>query len=210
MTDAEVRRTVPAWIWGGALLAASAVAPSALTMVAPGGGSVARVVISALFAASLVVFAFGVRGQGSIVDRRPGGVIALMVLAFVPPLIDLVTPTTVSEDQVASLTVVSYVQLAIAVAAALAAVVAIGRADAVPRPWRWAPAGGLAVIVIVSVVPQIIGVALQGRAVDEFLWLFSLGSLVMLAVPLALGILAMVLGARGIAAPSPQIYPPAA
>lgn len=211
MTDAEVRTPVPAWIWGGALLAASAVAPLAARAVAPGGfGAGVAVVTALLFAASLVVFAFGLRGKGSIVAGRAPGIAALLVLAIVPPIIEVAIPVATTEQDIPRLQIFSVAQLAVTAAAALAAVVAIGRAGAVPRPWRWAPAWGLAVIVVASALPQIVAVSASGQGLDDLMGLFALGSLVIVVVPLALGILAMVLGARGLAAPSPQIYPPTA
>jgi len=211
MTDAEVRRPVRAWLWAGALLAASAAVPIALRAAAPGGyGLVGLIATSALFAASLVVFAFGLGGEGSVVGRRPGGVVALLVLAFVPPIVELALPQSVSPEQIAQLQVVWYIQIAVSAAAALGAVVAVGRAGVVPHPWRWAPAWGLLAIAVTQALPQVVGVAMQGRSVDEFMWLFTLGSLMILMVPLALGVIAMVLGARGLARPNPQIYPPAA
>lgn len=210
MTDAEIRKPVPAWIWGGALLAASAVVPTAVRAVAPGGfGSGVAIVTAVLFAASLLVFAFGLRGQGSIVARRPPGMAALLVLAVLPPVVELALSALATGQDISLLQILSFTQLAVTAAAALVAVVAIGRAAVVPRPWQWAPAWGLAVIVATSALPQIALVGASGQDPQGLLWLFALGSLVILTVPLALGILAMVLGARGQAAPSPQIYPPA-
>ncbi len=210
MTDAEVRKPVPAWIWGGALLAASAVVPIATRAAAPAGWGAAPVVVStALFAASLVIFAFGLRGEGSVVDRRRLGVVALLVWAVVPLVVQLATSGPIPEDQISLYTAVSYGQLAVTAAAALAAVVTIGRAAVLPPRWRWAPAWGLAVIAVAVVVPQVVAVAMQGRNTQDLIGLFMLTSLLIFAVPLCLGILAMMLGARGLAAPSPQVYPPA-
>jgi hypothetical protein len=142
MTDAEIRKPVPAWIWGGALLAASAVVPTAVRAVAPGGfGSGVAIVTAVLFAASLLVFAFGLRGRGSIVARRPPGMAALLVLAVLPPIVELALSALATEQDISLLQILSFAQLA-AAAAALVAVVAIGRAAVVPRPWQWAPAWG--------------------------------------------------------------------
>ena len=59
-------------------------------------------------------------------------------------------------------------------------------------------------------LPQIAAVSASGTGLDDLMGLFVLGSLVALAMPLALGILAMVLGARGLTVASAQIYPPVA
>lgn len=211
MTDAEVRKPVPAWIWGGALLAASAVVPTGVRAVAPGGlGSGVAIVAIVLFAASLVVFAFGLRGRGSIVARRPSGVAALLVLAILPPLVELAIPALSNEQDIPRLQILSAVHLAVTAAAALVAVVAIGRAAVIPRPWHWAPAWGFAAMAVTFALPQIAAVSASGTGLDDLTGLFVLGSLVALAMPLALGILAMVLGARGLTVASAQIYPPAA
>lgn len=210
MTDAEVRKPVPAWIWGGALLAASAVVPTAMRAVAPGGlGSAVAIVTAVLFAASLVIFAFGFRDGGSVVDRRRTGVVALLVLAVVPFVMKLATSGPIAEDQIPLYTVVSYVQLAVTAAAALVAVVTTGRVGVLPPRWRWAPAWGLAVIALAVALPQVVGVAMAGRNTQDLIGVFTVASLLIFAVPLTLGVLAMLLGARGLATPSPQVYPPA-
>lgn len=210
MTDAEVRKPVPAWMWGGALLAASAVVPTAMRAVAPGTfGAAVAVVAAALFAASLVIFAFGLRGEGSVVDRRRTGVVALLVMAIVSLTMRFVTVGPISEDQIALFSVASYVQLAVISAAALVAVVTIGRAGVLPSRWRWAPAWALALIAIAVALPQVVGVAMAGRNTQDLIGVFAVSSLLIFAVPLALGILAMLLGARGVAVVSAQVYPPA-
>ncbi len=207
MTDATMRQSVPAWVWGGGLLAASAVVPlvGGIGVISSTGIWVGRV----LFAAALAVFAFGLRGSGSVVARRPLGVTALLVLGIAPLLIDLVTPSQVDESSVWMLQVSAYVQLAITAAAALVAVVQIARASIVPNPWRWAPAWALAVVAVVYAVPQVIGVAVGFDGSDGIaLGVVLLANAVLLLIPLALGILAMLLGTRGVVSAPTQIYPP--
>ena len=65
-----------AWVIGGALLMGSVVVSAPLSPYFGGG-----VIKAALFAAALVVFAFGIRGSGSVTARRPLGTTALVVLA---------------------------------------------------------------------------------------------------------------------------------
>jgi len=214
MSDADVRRPVPAWLWGGGLLAASAVLPMlgpdvSLTPVLVWTGRL-------LTAAAYAVFALGIRREGSIVARRPLGVIALLLMAFVPSIIELVTPAAEiptdsgMPENLWLLQLLGYVSLAIWAAAALVAVVEIGRARVVPDPWRWAPAAGLALGAALYVVSQVALVAVGAQGVQEFATLLAISSAVgAVLVPLALGILAMVLGARGRPAAPAQVYPPA-
>ncbi len=99
--------------------------------------------------------------------------------------------------------------------AALAGVVAIGRAGVVGHPWRWAPLWGLAAVVGVNVLLQGAGVAL-GSQPDGLLVLNALAGfaqLVTTLVPLLLGLLAVVLGSRFDPPAHPrasgvQVYPP--
>lgn len=208
MTDAEVRRTEPSWIWGGGLLAASAVVPWAL---GPGGaGTLTRTLAGLLFLAAMAVFAFGLRGAGSVVARRGAGMVALLVLGITPLLFSLVAPTQVDLSDMALLQTLGYVELAVTAAAALVAVVEIARARVVPGPWRWAPAIGLAVVVGVQVIGQIVGVAVGPQGLEHWGVALALGGFVSaVVVPLVLGGAAMALGGRGLPAASPRIYPSA-
>lgn len=215
MSDADVRRPVPAWLWGGGLLAASA----ALPMLGQSfyGTPVLLWTARLLAAAALVVFALGVRGEGSVVARRPVGMVALFVLAIVPPLIELLTPALVMPSTTSGLPdnlwlvqVMGYGGIAIAGAAALVAVVEIARARVVPDPWRWAPAWALAAIAGTYVLSQVLIVAAGAAALETYATLLAITGAAAALVPLALGILAMVLGARGLAAAPAQVYPPPA
>jgi len=215
MSDADVRRPVPAWLWGGGLLAASA----ALPMLGQSfyGTPVLLWTARLLAAAALVVFALGVRGEGSVVARRPVGTVALFVLAIVPPLIELLTPALVMPSTTSGLPdnlwlvqVMGYGGIAIAGAAALVAVVEIARARVVPDPWRWAPTWALAAIAGTYVLSQVLIVAAGAAALETYAALLAITGAAAALVPLALGILAMVLGARGLAAAPAQVYPPPA
>lgn len=215
MSDADVRRPVPAWLWGGGLLAASA----ALPMLGQSfyGTPVLLWTARLLAAAALVVFALGVRGEGSVVARRPVGTVALFVLAIVPPLIELLTPALVMPSTTSGLPdnlwlvqVMGYGGIAIAGAAALVAVVEIARARVVPDPWRWAPTWALAAIAGAYVLSQVLIVAAGAAVLETYATLLAITGAAAALVPLALGILAMVLGARGLAAAPAQVYPPPA
>ena len=64
-------------IGGGLLLASVVITVIALPPLLP----YAEMVGPALFSAALLVFAFGVRGEGSVTARRPVGTITLALLA---------------------------------------------------------------------------------------------------------------------------------
>lgn len=69
-----------AWFIGGVLLLATVVLGVALqpavSLIVDGG-----TIGTTLFSASLLVFAFGIRGSGSVTARRPLGTAALTALA---------------------------------------------------------------------------------------------------------------------------------
>lgn len=108
---------------------------------------------SVLLAASLLVFAFGFRGQGSVTALQPLGTAALVVLAAASLLGDF--STLLGSASFDLMMAVANLGLLVQVAAAVVAVVQIGRAGVVPRPWNWAPAWCLAVIVVASLLYQV-------------------------------------------------------
>ncbi|WP_457100039.1 hypothetical protein [Microbacterium sp. P5_E9] len=95
-----------------------------------------------LFGASLLVFAWGVRGEGSVVARKAVGLTAMTVLGLWNFVLLLVGPPLLEanpgENLVSLLILIGLpVLLPIVV---IIAVVSIGRARAIPGLWRWAPA----------------------------------------------------------------------
>ena len=190
-----------AWLIGGALLIGSVVVSAPLSPYFGGG-----ILRAALFAAALVVFAFGIRGSGSVTARRPLGTAALVVLAAWVLLRSvawgLPWVNAVATDV---LTDVSYVDSVVQLAAALVAVVQIGRASVVPRPWKWVPAWALGAVV----VPSLLGLLLlavgalqepqassQSQALTLTMFVSALDGLARTVGPVFLGVLAIVLGDR--------------
>lgn len=205
MTDATVRQAVPAWIWGGALIVAQVFVSSTIGRFSPVGAWLGQ----ALFAAAMVVFAFGLRGRGSVVARQSVGVVALLMLAFVPPVFSLFIPSDIYLSDAGTAQTLGYLSVLIPAAAALVAVVTIGRARVVPDPWRWAPAWALAALAALYALTQVTFVALGDALGDPAtLAVFSAVSVVPVLVPVALGVLAIILGARGVASAPTQVYPP--
>lgn len=209
MTDAEVRTPVPSWVIGGALLIGSAVLPWVL---GPGPAMLVTAVIGRLlFLAAMIVFAFGMRGVGSVVAGRTLGVVALLVLGAAPLVFGLIPPQQVEPSDLGLLQLLGYSELAIEAAAALVAVVEIARARVIPGNWRFAPAIALAVVVLVQVIGQVVGVAAGSAGLEQAAVGLALGGFAAaILAPVALGIAAIALGARGLAVPNPQVYPPPA
>lgn len=210
MTDTEVSERALsdarlAWVIGGALLIATVVVSTPLSWYFGGG-----VIKAVLFAAALLVFAFGIRGSGSVTGRRPLGTAALVVLAawvlirrvaWGLPWVNAVG-TEVLMD-------VSYVDSVVQLTAALVAVVQIGRAGVIPRPWQWAPAWALGAVV----VPSLLGLLLLAVGATQgvlglTMFVSALDGLARTAGPVFLGVLAIVLGDRVGRAPAVPLQSP--
>lgn len=213
--DAEVRRPVVAWVWGGGLLVLVAVLP---VLGIPGTALMWLQTLA--FAAAMTIFAFGIRGEGSVVARRRSGVAALLLVAVILPLMDALTgwlfvidpadPSAV-PDWIGTAQIVNDAGLALWGAAALVAAAEIARAGVVPHPWRWAPLAALGVLAVVFLATRVIGTTTGGNGdPGAALALVTSWRAVAVLVPLALGVLSLVLGARGRSLPAQRVYPPVA
>ena len=141
---------------GGILLIAATlvVAVPAPTLRSVPGGEFAG---PALFSAALLVFAFGLRGAGSITARRPLGTAALALLAvwtFADGLLWRFTPLgSLPLDRPALLgTAIPLITAALAAVAC----VQIARAGVVPTPWNWAPTWALIAVVAPSLLQMLL------------------------------------------------------
>lgn len=206
-----------AWTLGGSLLIAHAVltlvGSGAMWLSFPGAGYV----LDVFWAAALVIFAFGIRGSGSVVAKRPVGVAALLVAAIMPFVITAVlavsTPSTIDAayDPTLNVTIMESL-LALGLAALVISCVVIAQAGAMPRRWRWMPL----ILVAVGAAPQLIATIAMVSIRDPWgqvgvaMALQAFGYLSTLAT-LALGILAIVLAPRDAPRPTDpvQVYPPA-
>lgn len=205
--DAKLAQTL-----GGSLLVAHAVvvfAANASPFLPPAGASY---VVTVLWTAALLTFAFGIRRSGSVVARQPVGVVALIVAA-VQPIVSRVLWAVVPLDVTApelSVMAGQALQL-ISLAALVVATVVIGRAGSVPHRLRWVPLIVLAVTAGAQVLLQIVGVTAPGGvdmgALAALYWaVTTIGTIGVLA----LGILAIVFAPGR--EPSPEravtVYPP--
>ncbi|SDO51701.1 hypothetical protein SAMN05216368_12110 [Cryobacterium flavum] len=182
---------------GGGLLLASVV----ITVIAqPPLFPYAEMVGPALFSAALFVFAFGVRGAGSVTARRPVGTIALALLALWL-LLGSVSYGLIGDDFSNAPTLFmafayadSFVQFALAVIA----VMQIARLGAVPAPWNWLPAGIVAAVTVTWLLLQLLGGGSPTIYGPNLLtWLLTgLDGLARIGGTVLLGLIAIVLADR--------------
>ncbi|MET0888467.1 MAG: hypothetical protein ABWX92_18680 [Mycetocola sp.] len=152
----NVRHT---WFVGGSLVLASLVLgwnspfPSPLFSVISALGTM-------LFAAALLVFAFGFRRAESVTARRPLGTAVLTILAvwilLSPLLTDVLLSGPIENEPSSALLVHSLIDPYLRFALALVAALQVGRTAVVPAPWTWAPAWALAVLTVPWVLGQVV------------------------------------------------------
>ena len=213
----------PSWVWGGGALIASALLPIVVSTAfaspdSPAGAlwTAGHWIGMAAFAGAMLLFAFGWQGHGSVVGRAVPGMVALCIFGLWGPLSSLgFGAVPFSDDTRALLTAFSYIDLVVWIGAGLVAVVAIGRARVLPRPWLWAPLWGFVAVVGVGALSQAVGVSVasQPDGLAVFGAMMGLMQLVAAVVPMLLGILGVVLGLRADASDrasrnAVQVYPP--
>jgi len=190
--DARARQRT--WVPGGALLVLSAL----VGFVARFDLAEFRFLMDAAWAAGVLLLVIGMGRAGSITGRRPFAsiVVILQVLIASPPvptflsgLIPRNTGNLYAEEDAG--TAIMFPYFAAVGVLTIAAVILIGLARALPRPWNWAPAGVLVASAVSSAVMMplfgLVGIgAVVGRVLYE----------VPGAGVLFLGVLAIVLGAR--------------
>jgi hypothetical protein len=201
-----------AWILGGSLLIAVGLLPMALqaaSVLVPG----LDLFGDALWAAALTVFAFGVRGAGSVVARRPLGVTALLVAGLLPLAgtlawrfvpVGSVTPGTAIP--------ITQIQLVLMLAALLTATVQVGRAPVVPSRLRWLPLIAVVVVAVAFAGAQIIAMQVPTLGQQVLSLFVAVTTLVPALALFAVGIAAIVAGAQLPPRADPatvQVYPPA-
>ncbi|MGN6427386.1 MAG: hypothetical protein ACTHMF_11260 [Leifsonia sp.] len=182
------------WILGGGLLLASVVVGvSTGPLIALLDAGI--VAAPPFVAAALIVFAFGVRGAGSITARRPVGTAAITVLALV-----LVAEPFLARAMTADgATAVGYGSALALTEGALAAigVTEIVRARVLPLPWLWAPAWALGACAAAWILHQVAGADARMSVPPVALSLVTVQGVLATGVPVFLGAIAIALGARG-------------
>jgi hypothetical protein len=184
-----------AWVIAGSLLLATVVVDVAFQ--APGLGVGAGIIGPALFSASLLVFAFGIRGSGSITARRPLGTVALTALAFWSLAVPIVMNLSLAGDRLPDwLLAFGFVDSFVRFALALVAVVQIARAGIVPAPWNWAAGWVLAAVAGVWLAEQVVAVGATQNAAFVVSTVLTVEGLVHIGGTVFLGVVAIVLANR--------------
>lgn len=215
-----------AWMIGGGMLAAYAVLQLVQT-ANPGLGVPAGSYVSELlWAGALLIFAFGVRRQGSVVGRNPFGITVLVIAAIVPLAADLVWNAVIanattsvmielpvfgsaqyesSDDGLKFASTVDRVIAIVSLVVPIVVGVVIGRARVLPPRWRWLP------LVVLALIPalQLLGMLVAATPGDHqaaLTWLAPVHRTISTLSTvgfLLLGILAIVF-AKHAAAPAEQ------
>lgn len=185
------------WVTGGAgLIVCGVLGMLQTNLVGMAGSEIIRVMTDAIFAASILLFAFGRSREASVVGRGPVGLAAMVVLALWP-LAKVVLGQSLGSPDDAAWVAFGYVSLIVPAAAGLVAAAQIARTGNVPAPWRWAPMWVLGGYAVAWAIPEIVFVSVRPDDIQAFADLFAvLGALVSLAGTLGLGILAIVLAVR--------------
>lgn len=160
----------------------------------------ANVVPALMFSAALVAFAIGDDRSTSVTARRPLGTISLVVLAawtFFTAMLRLKVPTPPLIETLLSF---GYIDQIVQFVLAIIVATQIARANTVPRPASLAPLWVVAAIAVSWVIQQIVAVA-AGPNVSALIVLpIIIDSLVRVAGPVLLGIIAIALASRATAA----------
>ncbi|NLP84058.1 hypothetical protein HF576_09365 [Microbacterium sp. CFH 90308] len=200
-----------AWIIGGSLLIAVGLLPMALqaaSVFVPG----LDLFGDALWAAALTLFAFGVRGAGSVVARRPLGVTALLLAGFLPLAGTLAWQFVPAGSVTPGAAIpITQIQLVLMLAALLTATVQIGRAPVVPPGLRWLPLIAVIVVATAFAGAQIIAMQVPTLGQQVLSLFVAVTTLVPALALFAVGIAAIVAGVQQPPRADPttvQIYPP--
>jgi len=150
------------------------------------------VTADAFWCLGVLVLAWGLHRDGSVVSRRPLGLAALFLVAIWPLSEELAQIGGLVPGGEATW----YLLLTGAFAAALIASVSIARVRVVPSPWNWAPLWVLALRVIASASPQLVSLIAPELVFRSPTFFAALAAFVSLVSTVGLGTLAIVLATR--------------
>ncbi|MFT4210629.1 MAG: hypothetical protein QM626_02050 [Microbacterium sp.] len=191
MDTTDVRITQRSWVVGGVLLLAAVLLAYTTESFQPVAAWVG--LLSPLaFGAACIVFAWGFSDTESITARRPVGTGALILLGVWTPVAAVVM--IVLGGSLEALQAFSITDGVVSFALALVAVVMIGRARIVPRPWNWTPAWCLAAITTVRVIDSVFAAIPNPDPTAAAPLLAFLSALTSVGSLLGLGVLAIIHG----------------
>lgn len=199
-----------AWTIAGALLLGVAF----LRLIGPAAPLPAALLALAAhvaWAGSLGLFALGFRRSGSVVARRPLGVVTLLIAAAAPLGFYVAGMLTPENDPlpIAFGYVIGYGERLVTGTALAVALVVVTRAGAVPRRFRGVPILAFAVVAGAQIVVEIAGVALADRDPMVLYGLVVVAGMTMSAALVLVGVLAILQAPRaGGIGGVVQVYPP--
>ncbi|MGG7509362.1 hypothetical protein [Plantibacter sp. YIM 135249] len=189
MTQATVRWD---WILGGSAFVASSIVEFTLPAHVLGSGLIGGI----LFAAGLLLFAFGGGSVHNIFRGRHTATLATVVLAAGSLAAGLAV--ILPDEASAPLTVPDVSATAGFVRLGIIAVVVVhlGRTVTLPPRWRWAPLGAVTVQTVCWLLTQAVLANARGAEDWAVFVVTSWAALVTATVQIFIGILGIVLGAR--------------
>ncbi|MEV4774248.1 hypothetical protein [Microbacterium sp. LWH12-1.2] len=165
---------------------------------APGATTTLTLLADVLWAGAVLILAFGLSREGSVVARKPLGVASSAAVALWPLTDTLVGlfAGPMNPEQAEAWLPWSYLSMVLPLMVGLIAGVQVARTRVVPTPWNWAPLWALGAQTLMWVLPQLIGVASPTAFMEMSGVLAALGTLAFLTATLGLGILAIMLSSR--------------
>jgi len=159
---------------------------------------VSSLVADVLWACAILVLAFGLNLEASVVARRPLGLTMSSVVAAWPLVntIGSLISGPIDLEQVGTWSPWGYLSTILPLFAALIAALQVGREQVVPKPWNWVPLWVLIAQVALWVLAQSVGSTAPEILARMPGLLATLGTIGFLAGTLGLGIPAVVLANR--------------
>lgn len=201
MEQRSTPRTEPMHVWyvaGGLLVASVLLGPYVRfeSLI----GLNAGILPALMFTGALILFAVGTDRSTSVTARRPLGTIALIALGVWTFIATLVRGTATVPPAIETFLTFGYIDLIVQFVLALIAATQIARAGTVHRPANLVPLWVVAATTASWIIQQVVTVA-AGSNVTLFLPLpVIIDSLVRVAGPVLLGIVAIALASRATAA----------
>lgn len=188
------------WLVGGIGLIACGVVGVIRSSVlgVSGANTVLTLLADVLWAGAILVLAVGLSREGSVVARKPLGIVASAAVALWP-LTDTLVNLFAGPDnleQADAWVFWEYLSMVLPLMVGLIAAMQVARAHVVPAPWCWAPLWVLGAQTVAWILPQLIGVASPPVFMEMSGVIAALGTLSFLTATLGLGILAILLSNR--------------
>lgn len=188
------------WLVGGIGLIACGVVGviRASTLGSSGTNTVLTLISDLLWASSILLLAVGLSREGSVVARKPLGLVSTAAVAIWPVFYTLVRLFAVRDtpQQADAWLFWDYLSTFLPLVIGLIGAMQVARAGVVPAPWNWAPMWAFGFQSLMWVLPQLIGSASPSAFIEISSLVSALGILGFLATTLGLGVVAVALASR--------------